>query len=165
MEKIKAKIIASLFFMVISFGLNFSIKYVFYLRQDYNYWFYYASVLPIKDEFMVGEDLRFVSNSVFYRDSHVLWNDTLRCKDDALEDFSFYSNYRSENLNAVGLGMDAKPTEKYWFYQGKIPNKLSVCYLVSVIRIELPFGISKIQEITGPEFVITPYTDEITLPH
>lgn len=155
MKKFIPSIVSGVFFIVVSFVLSFGAKFLFYHSMDYDYWFYYDSVKPVKTEFMIGEELKFESNSVFYRNSHVIWNDILRCKNEADEQFSFYSNYTSENINVIGVGADKTPSSKQWFYQAVIPNKLSICYLTSVIQVQLPLGLTKTQQITGPEFVIS----------
>lgn len=145
--------------------MSFMIKFVFYASIDHEYWFNYDFVKPVKHIFEVGEDLKFESKSVFYRDGHIIWNDILRCKENAGDGFSFYSNFKSENINYKGSGEDAEMTSKKWIYQGNIPKKLAICYLESVIQIELQFGMTKSHTIIGPEFIISPNKNAVTIPN
>lgn len=133
--------------------------------MDSDYWFHYESVKPAKDEFMIGEDLKFISKSIFYKDSHVIWNDILRCKIKGDEPFSFYSEYTSENIFVEAQDPDGPIEEKPWVFQANVPKKQAVCYLTSVIKVQLPLNLTKVQIVVGPEFIITPNKNETTLPY
>lgn len=116
-------------------------------------WFEYQEIVPLKEDFLVGESVSFVSIADFHRKSHVEWVDVLMCdlQNDEIGAF-FYSSYVS---NAVVEPRKAGESGKPWKYQSPIPEEEAVCYLDSTTVLQLPFGIKQQAKVTSSKFTVS----------
>lgn len=112
-------------------------------------WFEYKDIIfdgPTED----GRGLRFVSTLDINKDISVVWTDTLRCKIDSDDDYTFYS----VSVTSGRLTGPEKNKVSRWIYPEDYPAG-KLCILESDIVGDVE-GYKKPQEFIGLPFTVPP---------
>jgi len=146
--------IAIYFLELVFFGIAFIIistsgEYAYYKFAPMNLWIEYKEVKPTQLTYDYTKPLIF--NSIFEvnKKSNLEFVDTLKCNFE--DDFGFYSQYVSYG-NSIEPRKEIKDVN--WTFQGNTPLPPRTCYLDSIIKLKLPYGIEKQQRLIGENFQI-----------
>lgn len=127
-------------------------EYAFYRAMPMSGWVDYKYVTPVKTEFKVGEDLKFISFAEINHSPTIEWNDILYCIDSETNKLERYSSFTSKTEAAKNrtVASDA-PT---WKYGGEVPKSPASCCLDTQVKLFLPYDIEKVQTLKGELFKI-----------
>jgi hypothetical protein len=131
-------------------GFTFTILYAITYFSPMEHRVTYYSVEPLKQENFIGDDFYMVSNREVKRDVYLEWLDTMRCNmDDEYVRVVDYVSY--------GLQQKKERSTSTWKYNAILPQKPTVCYMVSTITAHLDRWIHKQQQVTSwPFYFIRP---------
>lgn len=116
-----------------------------------SHWFVYHKVEPIKDEFAVGERLRFYSTRTVNKAIRFEWSDALYCDFGDGQGFGTYSIYESANSAII------VPQENFkgpWTYHAPVPERSAICELRTAVTAKLKYR-DKVQILKSERFRIT----------